>query len=127
MVALALYRHKSISEVLDDLDLAIPDSQTPFVRKSAAAQARQRLGSDPLKWLFDHLAQHWSAQDRRAYIFKGLMLFAMDGTTLRTHDNVKTREHFGTQNYSSGAMASYPQVRAVTLTTLVHSVAAGSM
>ena len=53
------------------------------------------------------------------------MLFAMDGTTLRTHDNVKTREHFGTQNYSSGAMASYPQVRAVTLTTLVHSVAFG--
>ena len=40
MVALALYRHKSISEVLDDLGLAIPDSQTPFVSKSAAAQAR---------------------------------------------------------------------------------------
>jgi hypothetical protein len=58
MVALALYRHKSISEVLDDLGLAVPDSQTPFVSKSAAAQARQRLGSDPLKWLFDHSAHH---------------------------------------------------------------------
>ncbi|MDO8729079.1 MAG: transposase domain-containing protein, partial [bacterium] len=43
MVALALYRHKSIGEVLDDLGLAVPDSQTPFVSKSAAAQARQRL------------------------------------------------------------------------------------
>ena len=48
MVALALYRHKSISEVLDDLGLAIPDAQAPFVSKSAGAQARQRLGSDPL-------------------------------------------------------------------------------
>ena len=129
MVALALYRHKSISEVLDDLGLAIPDSQTPFVSKSAAAQARQRVGSEPLKWLFDHSAQHWSKQDRRAYIFKGLVLFAMDGTTLRTHDNAHTRAHFGGQNYASGAMASYPQVRGVTLTALsthiVHSVAFG--
>lgn len=129
MVALALYRHKSISEVLDDLGLALPDSQTPFVSKSAAAQARQRLGSDPLKWLFDHSARHWSAQDQRAYIFKGLKLFAMDGTTLRTHDTQENREHFGAQLYASGATASYPQVRGVTLTALpthiVHSAAFG--
>ena len=114
MVALALYRHKSIGEVLDDLGLALPDSQTPFVSKSAAAQARQRLGSEPLKWLFDHSARHWSSQDRRAYLFKGLQLFAMDGTTLRTHDNVENRAHFGAQLYASGAVASYPQVRGVT-------------
>ena len=49
MVALALYRHKSISEVLDDLGLALPDTQTPFVSKSAVAQARQRLGPEPLR------------------------------------------------------------------------------
>lgn len=129
MVALALYRHQSISEVLDTLGLAVPNERAPFVSKSAAAQARQRLGSDPLKWLFDHSAQHWCSQDRRAYIFKGLVLFAMDGTTLRTHDNAETREHFGAQNYSSGAIASYPQVRGVTLTALsthlVHSAAFG--
>jgi Insertion element 4 transposase N-terminal/Transposase DDE domain len=129
MVALALYRHKSIGEVVDDLGLALPDSQTPFVSKSAAAQARQRLGSDPLKWLFDHSARHWSSQDRRAYLFKGLQLFAMDGTTLRTQDNVENRAHFGAQLYSSGAIASYPQVRGVTLTPLpthiVHSAAFG--
>lgn len=53
----------------------------------------------------------------------------MDGTTLRTHDTVENREHFGAQNYSSGAIASYPQVRGVTLTALsthlVHSAAFG--
>ena len=129
MIALALYRHKSIGEVLDDLGLALPDAQTPFVSKSAASQARQRVGPQPLKWLFDHSAGHWSKQDRRAYIFKGLQLFAMDGTTLRTHDNEELREHFGAQHYSSGAIASYPQVRGVTLTSLpthiVHSAAFG--
>ncbi|MDK6078703.1 transposase domain-containing protein, partial [Massilia varians] len=46
VVALALYRHQSISEVVDDLDLALPDAQTPFVSKSAVAQARQRLGAE---------------------------------------------------------------------------------
>ena len=129
MVALALYRHKSISEVLDDLGLAVPDAQTPFVSKSAVAQARQRLGADPLKWLFEHSARHWSGQDRRTYVFKGLQLFAMDGTTLRTHDTADNRAHFGAQLYSSGAIASYPQVRGVTLTALpthvVHSAAFG--
>ncbi|MDB5948814.1 MAG: family transposase [Massilia sp.] len=81
IVALALYRHKSIREVLDDLGLALPNTQTPFVSKSAVAQARQPLGADPLKWLFEHSARHWSGQDRRVYLFKWLQLFAMNGTT----------------------------------------------
>lgn len=129
MVALALYRHKSIGEVLDDLGLALPNAQAPFVSKSAAAQARQRLGSDPLQWLFDHSAQHWSAQDKHAYKFKTLQLFAMDGTILRTHDTAENREHFGGQVFSSGAITSYPQVRGVTLTSLpthiIHSAVFG--
>jgi hypothetical protein len=94
-----------------------------------AAHARQRLGSDPLKWLFDHSARHGSGLDRRAYVFKGLQLFAMDGTTSRTHDTTENRDDIGAQLYSSGAIASYPQVRGVTLTALpthiVHSAAFG--
>ena len=52
IVGLALYRHQSISEVIDELDFALPNAQAPFVSKSAVAQARQRLGAAPLKWLF---------------------------------------------------------------------------
>ena len=118
MIALALYRHKSIGEVLDDLGLALPNALTPFVTKSAAAQARQRLGAEPLQWLFERSALDWSEQDRRAYAFKGLQLFAMDGTTLRTHDTAENRAHFGAQHYAGETVASYPQVRGVTLTAL---------
>jgi hypothetical protein len=118
VVALAMYRHKSISEVLDDLELALPDSQARFVSKSAAAQARQRLGSKPLRWLFEKSALAWCEQDRQAYSFKGLQLLAMDGTTLRTHDTPDNREHFGAQNYVDNTVSSYPQVRGVTLTAL---------
>ncbi|WP_402720308.1 IS4 family transposase [Janthinobacterium rivuli] len=115
VVALALYRHQSISEVLDDLDLALPDLQTPCVSKSAIAQARQRLGPAPLQALFELSAQAWCAQDARHYQFKGLRLFALDGTTLKTADTPEQRAHFGAQAYAK-VVSSYPQVRAVTLT-----------
>jgi hypothetical protein len=88
------------------------------VSKSAVAQARQRLGEAPLKWLFQTAARAWSSQDKNAYLFKGLSLLAMDGTTFRTADSPANREHFGAQSYASGAVASYPQVRAVTLTAV---------
>lgn len=118
IIALALYRHQSISEVVDDLDLALPDAQTPFVSKSAVAQARQRLGEAPLKWLFQTSAQAWNKQDHDQYLFQGMRLLAMDGTTFRTDDSPANREHFGAQSYASGAVASYPQVRGVTLTAI---------
>ena len=57
VIALAMYRHWSISEVLDSLDLALPNEAAPFVSKSAAAQARQRIGEAPLAWLFEQTAR----------------------------------------------------------------------
>jgi hypothetical protein len=117
VIALALYRHQSISEVVDDLDLALPDLQAPFVSKSAVAQARQRLGAEPLKALFDMSARAWAEQDSKQYLFKGLSLFAMDGTTLKTADTPEHRQHFGAQVYAS-SVSSYPQVRGVTLTAV---------
>jgi hypothetical protein len=118
VVALALYRHQSISEVVDDLDLALPDLQAPFISKSAVAQARQRLGPEPLKALFELSARAWTEQDSKQYLFKGLSLFAMDGTTLKTTDTAEHREHFGAQVYPSNRVSSYPQVRGVTLTAV---------
>lgn len=124
VIALAMYRHWSISEVLDSLDLALPNEAAPFVSKSAVAQARRRIGEAPLAWLFEQTARAWTTQDAAHYAFKGLSLWAMDGTTLRTPDSPANREHFGAQGYASGKVASYPQVRAVTLTAIpTHLVA----
>ncbi|WP_125483334.1 IS4 family transposase, partial [Caballeronia choica] len=124
VIALAMYRHWSISEVLDSLDLALPNEAAPFVSKSAVAQARQRIGEAPMAWLFEQTARAWTTQDAAHHAFKGLSLWAMDGTTLRTPDSAANREHFGAQGYASGKVASYPQVRAVTLTAIpTHLVA----
>ena len=112
------YRHWSISEVLDSLDLALPNEAAPFVSKSAVAQARQRIGEAPLAWLFKQTARAWTTQDAAQHAFKGLSVWAMDGTTLRTPDSPANREHFGAQGYASGKVASYPQVRAAALTAI---------
>lgn len=118
VIALALYRHRSIGEVLDDLELALPDAQVPYVSKSAASQARQRLGEEPLHWLFRQSALAWCEQDKSKHTFKGLQLFALDGTTLRTQDSPENRAHFGGQTYAKNTQSSYPQLRLVTLTSV---------
>src|SRR3979490_1591363 len=59
VIGLALYRHLSIKEVLDDLDLALPELTGRFVTSSAVCQARQRVGAEPLRWLFECSAKAW--------------------------------------------------------------------
>ncbi|SDR61162.1 transposase, IS4 family [Paraburkholderia tuberum] len=118
MIALALYRHQSISEVVDELDLALPTPQASFVSKSAIGQARQRTDAAPLAWLFHESARNWVAQDQAKYLFKGFALFAMDGTTLQTADSAANRKHFGASAATHDRVGSYPQLRAVTLTTI---------
>lgn len=115
VIALALYRHKSVKEIVDSLDLALPEVAERCITSSATTQARQRMGAAPLKWLFQRSAQQWIAHDQAQYLFKGLHLLAMDGTTLRLADSVANRTHFGAQNYPNDKVASYPQARGVTL------------
>lgn len=115
VIGLALYRHLSIKEVLDDLDLALPELGGRFVTASAACQARQRLGAEPLHWLFQTSAKAWHNEDRSTYQFHGMDLLAMDGTTLRLADSDANREHFGAQRYAKSKVANFPQTRGVTL------------
>ena len=124
VIALALYRHQSMPDVLATLDLALPCADRPSPSKSAVTQARQRLGSEPLEVLFSQTARAWCTQDAERHAWKGLSLWAMDGTTFRTPDSEENRTHFGAPSYASGKVASYPHVRAVSVTALpTHLVA----
>lgn len=114
VIALALYRHQSMPEVLATLDLALPSATEPPVSKSAVTQARQRLGAAALEWLFHQTARAWCRQDAERHAWQGLSL----GTTFRTPDSADNRAHFGAQAYASGKVASYPQVRAVSVTAI---------
>lgn len=118
VIALALYRHQSIPEVVAHLDLTLPDELNPEIAKSALTQARQRLGSDPLAQLFAMSAACWDDRHQPDRGWRGLARYAVDGSTLRTSDTALNRAYFGAQAYADGAVASYPQVRLLTLTAL---------
>lgn len=118
VIALALYRRLPVKEIVDSLDLAISDVDGRCITSSATTQARQRLGAQPLRWLFEVTAQRWIEQDEQRFLFKGLHVLAMDGTTLRLAESEANRSHFGAQNYPNDKVASYPQARGVTLIML---------
>ena len=52
VIALAMYRHQSIAQIVVELDLVLPDEVNPGIASSAVTQARQRLGQEPLAQLF---------------------------------------------------------------------------
>ena len=113
-----MYRHQSIPQVVAELDLVLPDELNPAIANSALTQARQRLGQEPLAQLFGLCASAWDARHQQGRSWRGLARYAIDGSTLRAPDTPANRQHFGAQVYASGVVASYPQVRMLTLTSL---------
>jgi Insertion element 4 transposase N-terminal/Transposase DDE domain len=122
IIGIAMMRDLSIVQVVDRLDLALPDRKP--VAASAVAQARERLGKAPLEWLFVVLADAWAHRSAREQAWRGLAVYGVDGTCLRVADSPENREHFGAANGRRGASA-YPLVRVVALMALRTHLLAG--
>lgn len=118
VIGLALYRHKSVRQLVGELDLALPDLADRCVSDSAVTQARQRLGEEPLEHLFNMTAQRWKSEPGKDSHFQHLALFAMDGTSLRLADSEANRAHFGSSSFPQQGTGSHPLVRVVTLNAL---------
>jgi hypothetical protein len=118
VLGMGLLRDNSIDRVVDSLDLALPGGGG-LVAKSAIAQARQRLGDEPLAYLFTTTAAAWAAKSADRHRWRGLALYGADGTTLRVADSAENRETFGGQSAGSGRGDSgYPMVRVLGLMAL---------
>lgn len=112
VIGMALYRGQSIEQVVESLDLALPDKHGTLLAKSAIAQARQRLNPETLEYLFTVTAAEWSARSADAHRWRGLALYGWDGTTMRVPDSPENRAEFGGQRTHRGE-SGYPQVRVV--------------
>ena len=82
--------------------------------KAAIAQARARLGPEPLRELWQQSAAPMATADTPAAFYRGLRLIALDGSTLDVPDTAANREHFGKPGASRGH-AAFPQLRLVGL------------
>jgi hypothetical protein len=111
VIGMALFRDRPIAEVVDKLDLVLPNPISPTVAPSAVSQARDRLGESPMAWLFAHSGDVWGHQSADANRWRGLALYALDGTTLRVADSVENREFFGGQTGRDQQSSGYPMVR----------------
>ncbi|WP_405670284.1 IS4 family transposase [Streptomyces sp. NBC_01530] len=98
---------RKLTGTLAGLPLAVPSA-------SALAQARRRVGSKPVRWLFDLLrgpapTTHGPGARRR-----GLLVVALDGTTVTVPDTPAVLTGFTKQAGNHGG-TGYPQVRLLTL------------
>lgn len=119
VIGMALMRKDSIARVASNLDLVMPGVDArPMVAKSSISAARNRLGAQPVKWLFEKTAAEWTAARARADAWRGLALFGVDGTSVRVPDSEENFAAFGTQNAGERGETAFPLVRAVTVVAL---------
>ena len=83
--------------------------------KSAIFQARDRLGAEPLRGLFDRVARPLATEATPGSWLAGRRLVAIDGTTLDVADTVVNDEFFGRPGVSKGERSAFPQARLVAL------------
>jgi len=125
VLGMALFRDRSIEDVVSKLDLALPGAGS--IARSSVAQARERLGSEPLEWLFNRTAAHWARKSAAAATWRGLELYGIDGTTVRVPDTKENREAFGDQTGRNDTHSAYPMVRLAVLMALrAHLLVAAS-
>ncbi len=116
VIGMALFRNRSIYEVACKLDLALEGS-TPMAAPSSVAEARARLGQEPMEWLFVRSADQWAHRSADGNRWRGLALYGVDGTSMRVADSPSNRQHFGGSKGRRGE-SGYPLVRAVALMAL---------
>jgi hypothetical protein len=116
VLGMAIHRGLAIRDVAERMSLALPSGGSPEVAPSALTQARARLGSAPLEWLFNKTASRWCERESTDQ-YRGLSVYAADGTTLSVADTPENDEHFGRHRSGSSATESaYPMMRLVWVT-----------
>lgn len=118
VIGMGLMRNRPVTEIVSALDLSLADASHSEVAPSAIVQARQRLGEEPVAYLFHRTADEWAYESAAAHPWRGLQLFGVDGTTLRVADSDENREYFGLADGGPRGKSGYPLVRVVGLMAL---------
>ena len=110
ITGMTLFRSLSMNQLVSHLDILLPGKR-PFVAPSAVVQARQRLGEDVVRLVFEKTRQLWFEKTPLSH-WNGLTLMAVDGTLWRTPDTPENDAAFGrTANVHS--RSDWPQLRMV--------------
>jgi hypothetical protein len=116
VMALALYMQVSYQEILRlvfeafNWSAPVPD-RVQIAAKSAIAKARDRLGPEPLKRLYEQLAVPIAGEGTQGVFFRSWRLVTLDGSTLDVGDTRENETEFGRPGVSRGPGSAYPKLR----------------
>jgi hypothetical protein len=110
-VAQSLFRDRSIPLVWRHLHSS---RDRPEPDDSAFTHARKRLGAEPLRLLFHHVAAPLGRPGTNSAFHRGWPLFALDGSIFEVPDTPANRAYFGSSSnqHKEGA---FPQLQALAL------------
>ncbi|WP_318840140.1 IS4 family transposase [Providencia sp. PROV080] len=110
VTGMSLFRSLSMAQLVSHLDIVLPGNR-PFVAPSAVVQARQRLGEDAVRKVFEKTSQLWLDKLPLSH-WNGLTLMAVDGTLWRTPDTPENDAVFG-RTANEHSRSNWPQLRMV--------------
>lgn len=123
ITGMALFRSMSMNQIVSHLDILLPGKR-PFVVPSAVVQARQRLGADVIKRVFEKTSRLWFEKTPLSH-WNGLTLMALDGTLWRTPDTPENDAVFG-RTANKYSASEWPQVRMVCQMEVTSHLLAGT-
>lgn len=119
-VALGLYSEESYQDILERLTEGLSwasgwEEQYRMPSKSAIFQARDRLGAEPVRRLFESTAKPLGPESDSEVFLAGRRMVAIDGTGLDVADTAANDEYFGRPGSSRGQQAAFPMARLLAL------------
>ncbi len=119
VLAMALYAREGYRELYRLLveGLRSVDPSLPVVvpQKSAFSKARERVGSLPLRRLFEETAVPMALPATPGAWYREWRVMSLDGSTLEVPDTPENDERFGRPGVSRGEKSGYPRLRWVAL------------
>lgn len=118
LVLASLLRDYSLWSALSTLAPALnrlTGGRAEGVVASAFPQARQRLGAEPVRQVFLHMASELNASEPSEEKWQGLSVRGLDGTTMRTADTEENEKEFGKPQGGKNKIGGYPQIRLLAL------------
>jgi hypothetical protein len=119
VIALGLMISVSAREVLrrllDDVRDHMPDGAELIASRAAICKARQRLGVEPIRELFERVVRPIAKRATKGAWFERLRLVALDGSSLNLQDTPANRERYGKAPAAGKKTSPLPLIRFVAL------------
>jgi hypothetical protein len=117
-ILMGIHRRQSYENILEKLDgtwwTRAHWSSEKVPNSSSVTKARDRIGIEPMKFIYERSAARWLGETNGEAVFRGRRVYGLDGSTLKVPDTEENADHFKYPGASRGS-AAYPQMRIVGL------------